>query len=194
MAAYSTLQDIIVSLGKHVASMVSILQEIARLHEIVVQELGSSLPAKNYLNSGARPKQLSSLHGECWKHGLQYDSDPPYSTWTFCAGAKVQIPKDCKDINTDPIFNVWTWESFNFNCFLDFAAELSVHDFSDPKKPGPVQRSSPHRWHPWRAPHRSSPCQGSPLEPTLMFCKRAPLEQENMGIFRILQNAQCTGL
>ena len=64
MAAYSTLQDIIVSLGKHVASRVSILQEIARLHEIAVQELVSSLPEKKSLNSGARPKQLSSLPGE----------------------------------------------------------------------------------------------------------------------------------
>lgn len=64
MAAYSMLQDIIVSLGKHVASRVSILQEIARLHEIAVQELVSSLPEKKSLNSGARPKQLSSLPGE----------------------------------------------------------------------------------------------------------------------------------
>ena len=40
---------------------------------------------------------------------------------TARAGAKVQIPTDCKDINTDPFsftFKLWTWESSNFNQFF----------------------------------------------------------------------------
>ena len=64
MAAYSMLRDMIMSLGKNATSRVRILQKIARIHEIVVQELVSSLPTRNSLNSGAGPKQLSTWHFE----------------------------------------------------------------------------------------------------------------------------------
>ena len=60
MAAYSILRDIIMSSGKNATSRVRILQEIARIPEIVAQELVSSLTTRNSLNSGARPKQLST--------------------------------------------------------------------------------------------------------------------------------------